>query len=254
MTLRENGTSWWESPLNTRNYENLRFNDVFSRATKSVLEDMLHSGIIIQDERSYNALRWLMRKYFQVPLCSFKDITEWFGWPSWDIDASGKRIWFRLAWKSWGDIVVYPDDTGLFSGQSWYIRNGRFVSWSIPPTSLNYTKNDTLFDIPKGKDIPATKQEIPIVSKYIVQKWDTLWKIVKKQYGLTDTNDIANMVNALVKDNKDPGQYGVELHQKKPFDADHLREWNILILPANKAIKRKIPRQQWIQRVDTIEK
>lgn len=41
---------------------------------KSVLENMLRDGIIIRDERSFNALRGLMTKYFHVRLCNYTDI------------------------------------------------------------------------------------------------------------------------------------------------------------------------------------
>ena len=43
---------------------------------KPVLETMLKDGVIIRDEKAFNALRGLMMKYFQIRLCNYNDIKE----------------------------------------------------------------------------------------------------------------------------------------------------------------------------------
>ncbi|MDD3145155.1 MAG: hypothetical protein PHV23_03500 [Candidatus Gracilibacteria bacterium] len=50
--------------------------------------------------------------------------------------------------------------------------------------------------------LQSLKEEIVEDEPYIIQKKDTLWKIVKEKYGLTKNRDIANAVNALVEYNK----------------------------------------------------
>lgn len=50
--------------------------------------------------------------------------------------------------------------------------------------------------------LQSLKEEIVEDEPYIIQKKDTLWKIVKEKYWLTKNRDIANAVNALVEYNK----------------------------------------------------
>jgi len=45
------------------------------------------------------------------------------------------------------------------------------------------------------------KEEVIADEDYKIEKGDTLWKIVKEKYNLTDNRDIANAINALVRYN-----------------------------------------------------
>ncbi len=64
--------------------------------------------------------------------------------------------------------------------------------------SINWWDNEKNNNQPDAEKIEDT---IPKNQEYIVKSWDTLWDLVKKNYGLSSNRDIANCVNKLVKFN-----------------------------------------------------
>ena len=68
----------------------------------------------------------------------------------------------------------------------------------------NITQSVDWWDNKKNKNpakVEKTEDNKPENKEYIVQKWDTLWDLVKTHYSLTSNRDIANCVNKLVKYN-----------------------------------------------------
>lgn len=57
--------------------------------------------------------------------------------------------------------------------------------------------------IEKAKWWKIETPPITTFEEYTIQKWDTLWNIVKTKYNLSDPRDIANTINALAKYNAD---------------------------------------------------
>lgn len=75
------------------------------------------------------------------------------------------------------------------------------------------------------------KEEVIEDEIYKIQKDDTLWKIVKEKYGITDNRDIWNTINALVRFNKNKKFLK---NDKIPSDGilwDLIIVWKTIVLP-----------------------
>lgn len=68
-------------------------------------------------------------------------------------------------------------------------------------------------------------------SQYIVKKWDTLWKIVKREYWLLNNRDIANAINYIVKYNSNKTLKSYDFPPPDWIKWDLIFVWNIIYLP-----------------------
>ncbi len=91
---------------------------------------------------------------------------------------------------------------------------------------------------------PVTAPSVPEVAPdthapYVIKKWDSLWKIVKKNYRLSDSADDANLVGNIIELlKKDPKNKGIIKDE-----TGKIFVWETLFLPKNIQMMFK-----WVQK------
>lgn len=96
-----------------------------------------------------------------------------------------RLVWFISTWEQFQSLVW--DEV--------YLQNDNNLADDLI-SRINQIRLETNLKLKK------LKEQVFVDENYIVKKWDSLWKIVKEKYGLTDNRDIANAINSLVIYNK----------------------------------------------------
>lgn len=142
-----------------------------------------------------------------------------------------RLVWIITSWKQFQSLVwdeVYEEDENNL--------------WEKLISKIEQIRSESKIRL------QSLKEEVVEDEIYKIQKWDTLWKIVKEKYGLDNNRDIANAINALVsfnngvrwlrKDNNPEGWDGIKW--------DKLIAWKTIKIPAklkihgDKEFERKI--------------
>lgn len=98
-------------------------------------------------------------------------------------------------------------------------------------TILNDLENKINNLKPNQQVTEQSNQEVVEDENYIVKKWDTLWKLVKEKYWLTDNRDIANTINSLVRHNANIKKIKTDIAPPNHIRWDLIIVWKTIILP-----------------------
>ena len=127
---------------------------------------------------------------------------------------SFRLVWFISTWKQFQSLVwdeVYEQD-----------ENNLWEKLILQVDQIRKESQDRLQKL---------KEEVVEDESYVVKKRDTLWKIVKEKYWLTDNRDIANTVNSLVRYNSNIKKMKTDVAPPDGIRGDIIIEGKTIILP-----------------------
>lgn len=139
----------------------------------------------------------------------------------------------RLAW-----II---DSNWKFENFEWneIYKENEYSSWETFDRRINLIWNETkkeLEDLMEQMKLEQEKRELEEKAKlvdqdYTIEKWDSLWKIVKEKYSITDNREIANTINALVRYNSSLKKIKKDINPKDGIKWDIIIVWKTIKLP-----------------------
>lgn len=183
---------------------------------KELLEKSLIEGVNINFETEFNSLVKLLKDNDIIDLSKIK-----YNDLNWGLPVAIKKL--NNSNKSLTVFSIYPYHNlwknwpfgELWTIENWEYKKYGFFNWAAyfgekyyPAQWIN-TIPQNLWEC-KAEVKPIT-QEKPTEThtSYKIQKWDSLWKIVKEQYWLgnntEDNRDIANIIEKLKKDPENKG-------------------------------------------------
>lgn len=125
-----------------------------------------------------------------------------------------RLVWIITSWKQFQSLVwdeVYEQDENNL--------------WERLISHVDQIRKESQDRLQKLKE-EVIEDEI-----YKIQKGDTLWKIVKDKYWLTDNRDIANTVNSLVRYNSNIKKMKTDVAPPDGIKWDLIIVWKNIILP-----------------------
>lgn len=125
-----------------------------------------------------------------------------------------RLVWIITSWKQFQSLVwdeVYEQDENNL--------------WERLISHVDQIRKESQDRLQKLKE-EVVEDEI-----YKIQKGDTLWKIVKDKYWLTDNRDIANTVNSLVRYNSNIKKMKTDVAPPDGIKWDLIIVWKTIILP-----------------------
>ena len=125
-----------------------------------------------------------------------------------------RLVWIITSWKQFQSLVwdeVYEQDENNL--------------WERLISHVDQIRKESQDRLQKLKE-EVIEDEI-----YKIQKGDTLWKIVKDKYWLTDNRDIANTVNSLVRYNSNIKKMKTDVAPPDGIKWDLIIVWKTIILP-----------------------
>jgi hypothetical protein len=102
----------------------------------------------------------------------------------------------ELKWKAFpfdnqesdiGELITVP-----------YVEQAWVKVESVQQNDIIWNKDSNSWKITQEQELAV---ETISYTQYKVSKWDNLWKIMRNEYGLSNSTDIANILNVLSKDN-----------------------------------------------------
>lgn len=237
------------------NYQQEKNNIVSqTKETKCFLiENSLKNGILIKNEWEYNTWKKILQKnnIFDLSKISFIEFNQWKSFViQKEIDSQilsffpehedNKDLDSSLWWGKWGEIKNWWNFEKYSLGQ--LVTNAPVFTQRYPISSLT-TKNipeNFCEETPIPPEEPQTSEplrdpttplepEVPQDREYSVKKWDHLWKIIRREYEVTNNTDVANIANKIIEVN--------------PFlnnNPNKILPWQKIILPREITIREKI--------------
>lgn len=125
-----------------------------------------------------------------------------------------RLVWIITSWKQFQSLVwdeVYEQDENNL--------------WERLISHVDQIRKES------QERLQKLKEEVVEDENYIVKKWDTLWKLVKEKYWLTDNRDIANTINSLVRHNANIKKIKTDIAPPNHIRWDLIIVWKTIILP-----------------------
>lgn len=125
-----------------------------------------------------------------------------------------RLVWIITSWKQFQSLVwdeVYEQDENNL--------------WERLISQVDQIRKES------QERLQKLKEEVVEDENYIVKKWDTLWKLVKEKYWLTDNRDIANTINSLVRHNANIKKIKTDIAPPNHIRWDLIIVWKTIILP-----------------------
>lgn len=213
--------------------------DFYWNSRESILlNDSLDRWIKITSKDQFDKISILLKENNLTDLSknTFDSIST--NWESFIIKKSNN--WINIYWKNDNFISrnfrKYSNDFRLvgfistwkqFQSLVWddvYIQNENNLADDLI-SRINQIRLET------SSKLKNLKEQVFIDEDYIVKKWDTLWKIVKEKYGLTDNRDIANAINSLVIYNKNMKKIKTDVAPPDGIRGDIIIEGKTIKIP-----------------------
>lgn len=196
---------------------------------KSIIENLLKTGLIIKDEKNYQGLVKLWKIHNIININSaFNDINDW---KSFIISQNNIENGFPHPFivfdknEKWDIVRLW------FIGNDWNfvnspLRNKRtkLIHTATSPVMLEIETENPKTQIPEQKITPEIEK--PDL-EHVIKKWEYLWKIISEKYHLhseKDKNAIWQIMEIIKKDPR---------NKKAIKDIDTIFIWEKLYLPKN---------------------
>ncbi len=225
-----------------------------------------------------NNLRYYTYDWITSDSNTSLDKNSYFHWviiKNWEIQVRFDGFWrkdtFVMRYDENWEIIKkeYERNTWMWnSRKTTKVGNWEQREWEEENVSNNSSWIDSsIFDDNIGRINDLTEnwsdsEEVETISSetiYTVKKWDTLFKIVRDHYWLTDNTQIAKMVNYVV-DSQNDGKMARRLGKDKDpkefrdwIKWDVLRIWDKIKLPVMPNSLGSIPKPAQEQEVQTVE-
>mgnify|MGYP001766199763 CR=1 FL=1 len=173
----------------------------------NLLWDVLYNSIAKNKEEFFLKLEWNDFRVYSKVKNSVENIFRRY---------SNYPILIWIINDSWEYKEMYWDEI--------YIQNEYSQFW-IFENRINQIRKES------QERLKNLKNEVVDDEPYKIQKGDTLWKIVKEKYGLTDNRDIANTINSLVRYNSSIKKLKTDVAPPDGIRWDLIIVWKNIILP-----------------------
>lgn len=158
----------------------------------------------------------------QIDISHLQNIDSW-------LDNLNKKL------SQWDEQTNYVLDPNFKEETSTEHVTEESQKWAIQKSTSNMQNNinDVIVENKSQNENFKENKESNETSKctsYEVKKWDTLWKIIREQYGVSDFTDIANILYKITQFNQKNNSWENKVDFSKP---DDLKISQQLLLPDN---------------------